>query len=121
MRFQLAKCVKTNMQTLSAKTFPECKLCQAENERFGRNSLSKSEKVSNRTDLKTNFKNLSKNSALSKCENLSKSKLKNKNSKKFSNSSALSHPESLSSRQNSQVERFVENRLCFKWRQKYGL
>jgi hypothetical protein len=32
-------------------------LCQVENERFGRNSLSKSEKVSNRTDLKTNFLN----------------------------------------------------------------
>lgn len=32
-----------------------CSLCQAENERFGRDSLSKSETVSNRTDLKTNF------------------------------------------------------------------
>jgi hypothetical protein len=50
------------------------KLCHAENERFGRNSLSKRETVSNRTDLKTNLKNLSKNSALSKSENLSNPK-----------------------------------------------
>ena len=32
-----------------------CKLCQVENERFSRYYLSKSENLSNRTDLKTNF------------------------------------------------------------------
>jgi hypothetical protein len=32
-----------------------CKLCQDENERFGRNFLSKGENLSTRTDLKTNF------------------------------------------------------------------
>jgi hypothetical protein len=33
----------------------KCKLCQVENERFGRNSLSKGENLSNRTDLKNQF------------------------------------------------------------------
>jgi hypothetical protein len=63
MRFQPQNCVHENVSN--------CKLCQVENERFGRNSLSKSEKVSNRTDLKNNFKNLSKSSALSNRKNLS--------------------------------------------------
>jgi hypothetical protein len=48
-----------------------CSLCQVENERISRNCLSKSENLSTRTNLKTNFKNLSKNSVLSKCETLS--------------------------------------------------
>ena len=71
MCFQFAKCVKPNVQTLSAKTFRVAKLCQVENEHFSRKCRSKSENLSNRTDIKTNFKNLSKNSALSKSENLS--------------------------------------------------
>ena len=47
MRFQFAKCVKPNMQTLSAKTFRVAKRCQVEKDSFGQNSLSKSETVSN--------------------------------------------------------------------------
>ena len=37
------------------KNVSSCNLCQVENERFNRNFLSKSENLSNRTDLKTNF------------------------------------------------------------------
>jgi len=46
----------TKFKNLSENAFPACKMCQVENERSGRNSLSKSENWSNRTDLKTNFK-----------------------------------------------------------------
>ncbi len=56
-----------------------------------------------------------------KRKSLKQNRPKNQNSNKFSNSLAQSRPEIHSSRQNSQIERFVENRLCFKWRQKYGL
>ena len=85
-------------------------MCQAENERFGRNSLSKSETVSNRTDLKTNFlKNLSNGSNLSNREILS--------SRRTKISKHLSKPETLSTHKNSQIKSFVKNRLCFKWRQ----
>jgi hypothetical protein len=52
-----ANCVRENVSG--------CKLCHVENERFGRNSLSKSKKVSNRTDLKTNLKNPSNSPAMS--------------------------------------------------------
>jgi hypothetical protein len=48
-----------------------CSLCQAENERFSRSCLSESENLSNRTNLKTNFKNLSNGLALSSYETLS--------------------------------------------------
>jgi hypothetical protein len=41
-----------------------CSLCQVENERFSRNFLSKSEKVSNRTDLKTKISKKSQTARL---------------------------------------------------------
>ena len=111
LRAEFSDSVSTKFKNFVRESVSKCKLCQAE-----MNVLVEihSQKVKRcQTDLKTNFKNLSKNSALSKCENLSKPKLKNKNSKTISNSSALSHPESLSSRQNSQIESFVKKPIVF--------
>jgi hypothetical protein len=93
---------------LSENAFLACKLCQVENERFGRNSLSKSATVSNRTDLKTNLKKSFK-------------QLGSFNPKK---SIKLPEPKSLQTGQNrkllkppnSQIESFPKNRLRFKWR-----
>ena len=68
MRFQLAKCVKPNKQTLSAKTFRVAKLCQVVNELFGRNSLSKKAKFSQVARIQIS-KNLSKGEILKICRN----------------------------------------------------
>ena len=71
MRFQFAKRVKPDMQTVSAIMFRVAKLCQAENEHFGRNSLSKSETVSNRTDLKTILKKIFQKARICRTEKFS--------------------------------------------------
>jgi hypothetical protein len=124
---ELSAEVSTKFRNFVRECVSKCNLCQPENERFGRNSLSKSETVSKRTDLKTNFKNLSKNSALSKFKTLNESKNLSKSkpiNPKFQNSLKQPDPvapEILSCHQNSQLESFLKTQLCFKWREKYGL
>ena len=101
MRFQLAKCIKLNMQTVSAITFRVAKLCQAENERFGRNSFSKSETVSNRTDLKPKFLKIFQKARLSQTEKISQA-ARTQNTKNQSKRETLKNLSELSKLKNCQ-------------------
>jgi len=73
MRFQLTCCIKPNMQTVSAKKFPVACCVKLKMNVLVEIISLKTRKFVNSNRLKTNFKNLSKNTALSKNENLSKS------------------------------------------------
>ena len=80
-----------------------CSLCQVENERFSRNCLSKSENLSNRTDLKTNFlKSLKEFGSIKKRKLVKTETLKTKIPKISQAARLCRTPKKLSSRSKSQ-------------------